>query len=156
MGALINLFKNIFGGIFGFIGGLFGGKSSGGYYLEADALDASSAAPAGGTPVTLAAVSTPASAEAKPAKAATSLRSAKNDKVAKEKAKAAETTAAAPSTSSDAATLITNALNMPKVTVTEGFAEKNSIPVLTGSRRRPGPSLSMYKEMAKGMNGSRG
>ncbi|MEB3291583.1 MAG: hypothetical protein VKJ24_00340 [Synechococcales bacterium] len=123
MGALINLFKNIFGGIFGFIGGLFGGKSSDGYYLEAESLEASGAAPSA-------------------ASAATTASSTAQAPVA------AVSAAEAPA---DPATVITTALNMPKVTVTTSFAEQNAIPVLTGSRRRPGPSLAMFKDMAKGM-----
>ncbi|MBD2329374.1 hypothetical protein H6G21_21225 [Alkalinema sp. FACHB-956] len=128
----MNFFKSLIGGIFGFIGGLFGGKKGAdGFYLDAGDAAPSEAAPAAAE-----------ATEAAPAQAG-SARAAKLE--ALNKAKAETAPAATP-----AATL-----NLPAPTVTEvkevAFATKYLTPVATGSRRRPGPSLGAFRDMAKSM-----
>ncbi|MGI0490739.1 hypothetical protein ACN4EG_02920 [Alkalinema pantanalense CENA528] len=136
MGGLINFFKSLIGGIFGFIGGLFGGKKGAeGFYM-----DAGESAPSESTAA--AAPAEAAATEAAPANAG-SARAAKLEALNKAKADAAP--AATP-----AATL-----NLPEPTVTEvkevAFATKYLTPMATGSRRRPGPSLGAFRDMAKSM-----
>ncbi len=147
MGALINVFKNLFGGILSFFGGLVGGKKGAdGFYMEADAASmeelpaaapvaavAMSSAPAAkaekGKKTKDAVKAVPATAPAKAARVMTPEELI----VAAVQSKPVEATAAAAGTA--------------------GFATQYMVPTLTSGRRSPGPSLKMFKTMAKEIRG---
>ncbi|MBE9138694.1 hypothetical protein IQ254_16085 [Nodosilinea sp. LEGE 07088] len=132
----MGLIKSIFGAIFGLIGGIF--KAIGGlvglgkkseFYMELDEASSDS------QPV--AAPSTPApaaKAEPKPAGAPAKAK-------AEASAKAPKPVAPAPA--------------VPAEPVPTAFASKylTTVGISQSSRRRPGPSLAPFKDMAKQVNG---
>ncbi len=139
----MGLIKSIFGAIFGLIGGIF--KAIGGlvglgkkseFFLEADDDDSDSlpAAPA-------AAQVQPAAAQAEPVAAAPAKASAQASTKAPAKAKASEK-APAPAVPAPAA---------PAGPVPTAFASVylTSVGTAMPRRRRPGPSLSPFLDMAK-------
>ena len=168
MGALINVFKSIFGGIFGFITGLFPGKkdSTGtkavkaakpkkgkdGFYMEATEAQLEM------LPDAVASKIVEADVAAAPVKGGKKEKGAKATPLA---AKAAPKPAALPSTDELIAAALAAVAKPPAGSpaagilqeVTLGFAERNMIPTLTTSRRRPGPSLLPFKAMLKEIKG---
>lgn len=168
MGALINVFKSIFGGIFGFITGLFPGKkdSTGtkavkaakpkkgkdGFYMEATEAQLEV------LPSAVASKIVEADVAAAPVKGGKKEKGSKATPLA---AKAAPKPAALPSTDELIAAALAAVAKPPAGSpaagilqeVTLGFAERNMIPTLTTSRRRPGPSLLPFKAMLKEIKG---
>jgi hypothetical protein len=136
MGLIKSIFGAIFGAIFGLLGGIF--KAIGGlvglgkkseFFLEADDDDSDS------LPATPAAPKAqPAAAQAEPVAAAPAQASAKTSTKAPAKAKASEKAPAAPAEP-----------------VPTAFASiyLTSVGTTMPRRRRPGPSLSPFLEMAK-------
>ena len=172
MGALINVFKSIFGGILGFITGLFPGKkdSTGtkavkaakpkkgkdGFYMEAT--DAQLEMLPDAVVSAVASKIVEADVAAAPVKGGKKEKGAKATPLA---AKAAPKPAALPSTDELIAAALAAVAKPPAGSpdagilqeVTLGFAERNMIPTLTTSRRRPGPSLLPFKAMLKEIKG---
>ena len=168
MGALINVFKSIFGGIFGFITGLLPGKkdSTGtkavkaakpkkgkdGFYMEATEAQLEM------LPDAVVSKIVEADVVAAPVKGGKKEKGAKATPLA---AKAAPKPAALPSTDELIAAALAAVAKPPAGSpdagilqeVKLGFAERNMIPTLTTSRRRPGPSLLPFKAMLKEIKG---
>jgi hypothetical protein len=153
MGALVNVFKSLLGGILGFFGGLIGGKKGkDGFFMEADAAtmeDLPAAAPASAAPVAAVAV------EAAPA--AAKAGKGKKDKAVKAAPMQAPAKVARVMTPEE---LIVAAVQAKPVDATAaaaggtaGFATQYLVPTLTSGRRSPGPSLKMFKTMAKEIRG---
>jgi hypothetical protein len=148
MGALINVFKSLFGGILSFLGGLVGGKKGkNGFYMEAS--PASMEEIPAAAPVMAAAVS----AEA-PTKAVKGKKGKEAVKAAPVKAVAQAARVMTPEE------LIMAAVQSKPVDTnaaaaggTAGFATQYMVPTLTSGRRSPGPSLKMFKTMAKEIRG---
>lgn len=144
MDALIKVFKSIFGGILGFFGGLLGGKKGAdGFYMEASS-DQLEELP-------------PAAAKSAPAKAAKS----KPGEAAAAAPMKAPAKSSAPSSPEELIVAALAAVATPPAGTPEAeaaklasfsFAEQNMVPTLTSGRRRPGPSLSAFKAMAKQVN----
>jgi hypothetical protein len=163
MGALVNVFKSLLGGILGFFGGLVGGKKDkaapakqgkkgkDGFYMVAD--DASMEELPVAAPVMVAAVSEVAEAPAAKAVKGKKEKTAVKAAPAKAPAQAArvmtpeELIIAALQPKSVEATAATAAMG------TAGFATQYLVPTLTSGRRSPGPSLKMFKTMAKEIRG---
>lgn len=155
MGALVNVFKSLLGGILGFFGGLIGGKKgkkgNDGFYMVAD--DASMEDLPAAAPV-VAAVSAAAVSVAPEAKAG----KGKKDKAAKAAPMQAPAKVARVMTPEE---LIVAAVQAKPVDATAtaaaggtaGFATQYLVPTLTSGRRSPGPSLKMFKTMAKEIRG---
>jgi hypothetical protein len=139
----MGLIKNIFGTIFGVIGGVFkaifgifgiGKKSE--YFLEADDLDKGSAPQA--QPQAAAKVEKPAAAPAPQESAPAPAASAKTEAPAAKPAEAAPAPKPVPVE--------------PKPEPVGNFAtDYLNAPSATMGRRRPGPSLSPFKDLAKDM-----
>jgi hypothetical protein len=147
MGALINIFKRLFGGIFGFIGGLFGGKKGkDGFFMEADSsmMEELPAATA-----IVAEAAAPVAAKAEKGKKDKSAVKAVPAKVPAKAAKAMTTeelivaAVQGKSVGSESAASVGTA----------GFATQYLVPTLTSGRRSPGPSMKMFKSMAKEIRG---
>ncbi|MGB3492453.1 MAG: hypothetical protein WBA57_06985 [Elainellaceae cyanobacterium] len=147
--ATMGFISKIFGAIFGFIGGLFssigkvfglGGKSD--YFVELDDSNAASAPPA-----------KPASAA--PVEAKQSVKAESSPAAAEPQAKAAPAPAApAPQPAAASASHANGSASMNNGKVIPGltFAPDAMLTASTsGGRRRPGPSLSPFKEMARNM-----
>ena len=166
MGALINVIKSIFGGIFGFITGLLpgkkdstgtkavkAGKDKDGFYMVATEAQLEV------LPAANAVVATIVEADV----AAAPMKGGKKEKAkaAPLAAKAAPKPTALPSTDELIAAALAAVAKPPAGTPeaevlqesTLGFAERNMIPTLTMSRRRPGPSLLPFKAMLKEIKG---
>lgn len=149
----------IFGAIFGFIGSLFGSiaklfglGSKSDYYLEIDDAKAGTSAPevkqgtqkeamaTEASPAASSASTSSASAPSTPASATTSV-----DLAAKP-----ERSEAARSAAPVASPAVAKASQNGKAVSTATFAPDNLLPLAsTGGRRRPGPSLSPFKDMAR-------
>ncbi|HEY9605701.1 MAG TPA: hypothetical protein V6C85_29115 [Allocoleopsis sp.] len=165
---MFGFIKNLFSGIAAFFGGLFGGKKSQGdasdapkskkskgYYLQLDEAETSGPLKTEKKPEPVAAATAaPAKAEAaeaktpEPAKAAVATASASqptkevptgdNGKV---------TVAAQPNPPAPANVVASNGkVDAP---AEQTFAPKYLTPTATSSRRRPGPSLDMFRDMAR-------
>ncbi|MCW6036251.1 hypothetical protein K4A83_08195 [Spirulina subsalsa FACHB-351] len=121
---MFDFIKKLFGGLFSFLGGLFGGKKKS-YYLELD--DAGTpVAPADSTPV---APEKPAPAPAKAPAAPAPV--------------AVETPAPAPAPAPPKA---------PEPPATGTFAPDYLLYTTTRAKRRPGPSLKGFRDMARQVN----
>ncbi len=148
MGALINVFKSLFGGILSFFGGLVGGKKGAdGFFMEADAASMEEL---------------PAAAPVKAVAAVAAAPAAKADKGKKTKDAVKAVPATVPAKAARVMTpeeLIVAAVQSKPVEATvasggtAGFATQYMVPTLTSGRRSPGPSLKMFKTMAKEIRG---
>jgi hypothetical protein len=127
----MGLIKNIFGGIFSFLGGIFKIFKKSDYYLEADDTKSGVAPVAESNGASAKAPAAPVPVEA------TISAPSNNSKNAKADAPAAPVIAA-------------SAPVAPQPMQAAGvlFAAKLA-PTSTGGRRRPGPSLGRYMDMAK-------
>ncbi len=168
MGALINVFKSLFGGILSFLGGLVGGKKDkavkpiaakkvkkpkkgkDGFFMDADA-DAMEEILAAPIMAVEAAAPVATNADKKADK------KGKKDKTAVKAAPAKAPAKAAPMMTPEE--LIMAAVQPKPVDATAaaagtaGFATQYMVPTLTSGRRSPGPSLKMFKTMAKEIRG---
>jgi hypothetical protein len=156
MGALVNVFKSLLGGILGFFGGLVGGKKGkkdkDGFYMVAD--DASMEELPAAAPVMAAAVSAAAVSAAPEAKAG----KGKKDKAVKAAPMQAAAKVARVMTPEELIVAAVQAKPVDATAVaaaggTAGFATQYLVPTLTSGRRSPGPSLKMFKTMAKEIRG---
>lgn len=170
---MFGFIKKLFGGIFAFLGGLLGGKKaqadtestpqiapkakkSNGYYLELDETGTTKAEPAKAVAAVVAAAAEPVKAAvtkveavaAEPVKAAVAAveaAPAKKLKAAKAKAPANE--------SENGKVQIEAQANPPAATNGKSdqstFAPNYLMPTASNSRRRPGPSLNMFRDMAR-------
>ena len=144
MGALINIFKRLFGGIFGFMGGLFGEKKGkDGFFMEADSSMMEE------LPAATAIVAEAAAPVA-----------AKAEKGKKDKSAVKAVPAKVPAKAMTTEELIVAAVQGKSVESesaasvgTAGFATQYLVPTLTSGRRSPGPSMKMFKSMAKEIRG---
>jgi hypothetical protein len=152
---MFGFIKNFFGGIFGFLGGLLGLKKSE-YFLD---LGESS----GNTP----AMVMPAKVESATAKKAESVaiapakvepvkseksEPAKKAKVEKKSKKEKESVAIPANTAEPANVAVAAETNGKVPTQSEPdrtFAPNNLMPIPTGTRRTPGPSMNGFRDMAR-------
>jgi outer membrane biosynthesis protein TonB len=163
---MFDFIKNLFGGIFGFFGGLFGSKKSqdesgapkprkaSGYYLQLDEAEEkqSVAAPQKASsqpapekkPEPAKAVATATAASPQPANVKPAKAEAKKPEPAKAEAKKPEAAnAPAPAASTNG--------KVPQPQTEQTFAPRylNPASATSNTRRRPGPSLSNFLDMAR-------
>ncbi len=157
---MFGFIKKLFGGITAFLGGLFGGKKSQadasapqakkskGYFLELDETGSAKSATEAKKPEPAKAEAKAPAAQAEPAKA--SVATATLEKPKAEPAKASENgkvnqikVEAQPNPPAAA----NNGRVEPQAGTT--FAPTYLIPTPTNSRRRPGPSMDTFRDMAR-------
>lgn len=165
---MFGFIKKLFGGIFGFFGGLFGSKKSqdnqsgapkprkaSGYYLQLDEAEENqpvatpqkaSSQPAAQEkkPEPASSAATATAAPAQPAKVEPAKAEAKKPEPAKAEAKKPE------AASSPAPAASTNG-KVPQPQAEQTFAPKylNPASATSNTRRRPGPSLNNFLDMAR-------
>jgi hypothetical protein len=138
---MFGFIKNFFAGIFGFFAGLLGLKKSE-YFLdlgESGAKEPAKVAPAKAEPV---AVAAPAKAEAAKSEPAKKAKVEKKSKQEKEPVANTSEPAKVPAAATNGKV---SSQAQPVLT----FAPNNLMPIPTGNRRTPGPSMNNFREMAR-------
>lgn len=171
---MFGFIKKLFGGIFAFLGGLLGGKKaqddtestpkiapkakkSNGFYLELDEtgntkseVKALISEPAKAVTAVVAAAVEPVKAAVATMEATAKVEAAKPEK----KAKAAKAAKAKAPESANGKVQVEAQPNPPaqtngKVSEQVTFAPNYLMPTPSNSRRRPGPSMNMFRDMAR-------
>jgi hypothetical protein len=153
---MFGFIKNFFGGIFSFFGGLLGLKKSE-YFLdlgESSAKEPAKVTPAKVEPVV---AKQPEPVAAAPAKVeavkSEPSEPAKKAKVEKKSKKEKEPVASVPAKTSEPAKVPaaagTNGKVPSQAEPVRTFAPNNLMPIPTGNRRSPGPSMNNFREMAR-------
>jgi len=152
---MFGFIKNFFGGIFGFLGRVLGLKKSE-YFLDLG--ESSAKEPAKVAPAKEPAKVAPAKAEpvaAAPAKVEAVLAKksepAKKAKVEKKSQKEKEPVASVAAKTAEPAKVpaATNGKVPSQAEPNRTFAPNNLMPIPTGTRRSPGPSMNNFREMAR-------
>ena len=143
---MFGFIKNFFGGIFGFLGGLLGMNKSE-YFLdlgESSGNESAMVMPAKAEQV----MTTPAKVE--PVKSEKS-EPAKKAKVEKKSKKEKESVAIPANTAEPANVAVaeTNGKVPNQAEPDRTFAPNNLMPIPTGTRRTPGPSMNNFRDMAR-------
>ena len=164
---MFGFIKKLFGGIFAFLGGLFGGKKSQdaasapktkksqGYFLELDDSGSVKSATEAKKPEPVKAKASAPAEQAEPAKAAVATLERPQ---AEPKAEAKPAVAAKDVSPENGKVKIEAQPNPPATAVSNGkveskdeatFAPNYLLPQASSSRRRPGPSMDMFRDMAR-------
>jgi hypothetical protein len=145
---MFGFIKNFFGGIFGFFAGLLGLKKSE-YFMdlgESGAKEPAKVAPAKAEPV---AVAAPAKAEAAKSEKSEPAKKAKVEKKSKQEKQPVASAAAKTSEPPKVPAAATNGKVSSQAQPVLTFAPNNLMPIPTGNRRTPGPSMNNFREMAR-------
>ncbi|PSB28653.1 hypothetical protein C7B69_10015 [filamentous cyanobacterium Phorm 46] len=155
---MFGFIKNFFGGIFGFLGGLLGFKKSQ-YFLDLGESSGKESAMVAPAKVEPAAAKKPepvaiAPAKVEPVKSEKS-EPVKKAKVEKKSKKEKESVAIPANTAEPTKVAVAPETNGKAPTQAEPnrtFAPNNLMPIPTGTRRTPGPSMNGFRDMARQVN----
>ncbi len=144
---MFGFIKNFFGGIFGFLGGLLGFKKSE-YFIDLGESSGKESAMVAPTKVEQV-VATPAKVEPVKSEKSEPAKKAKVEKKSKKEKESVANTANTAEPTKVAVVAETNGKAPTQAEPNRTFAPNNLMPIPTGTRRTPGPSMNGFRDMAR-------